>query len=82
MSEVLTRKTLRKMGCADPSCTADHSVLYFHSLCCEDKRGNEAPLQARYEKATGVLTLECVGCGNAVGAFQIAENAQTALELN
>jgi hypothetical protein len=80
--KILTRSVLDKMGCSNPDCTEEHSTLFFHSLCCEDRRGNEAPLQPSYEKATGLLTLSCVGCGEPVAVMQIAADAQTVLELH
>lgn len=64
---VQTRSRLDKMGCSTPNCGHDHSVLYLVPVCHED-----AGLEARYEKRTGHLILECARCGKHAGTIQVA----------
>jgi len=79
MPTILTRKFLNNWKCNNPDCTHDHSTLFFHTRCCVDEDDNPAPMQASYEKATGLLTLACVGCDEPLVVLQIADHAQTEL---
>ena len=74
---ILTRKKLNKWKCSNPGCTEDHSVLFFHSTCHPD-----TGTWAAYEKATGLLTLVCEACDEPLAVLQIADHAQTVLELH
>lgn len=49
----LTCKELNDVGCSNPGCTGDHSIIYMHPRC------HEAGTFAFFDKTTGVLMLEC-----------------------
>jgi hypothetical protein len=74
---ILTRKMLGKMTCSHPDCTDDHSTLFFRSTCHPDEG-----TWAAYEKATGLLTLICCACDKPLAVLQIADHAQTVLEMH
>jgi hypothetical protein len=63
----LTREQLDVAECGVPSCTHDHSVLFFHGKC----HGN-ADVDVQYTKATGVLTITCNRCHGHVIDIQVA----------
>ena len=62
-----TREDLKDMGCSTPGCKEDHSVLHISPICHRD-----AASDCYYNKADGVLYVECAECGKPVAAFQIA----------
>ena len=64
---IQTRSTLDLMGCSNPDCKHDHSVIYFHSHCHP-----KAALWPCYTKDDGVLVLECSECGATIAAVQVA----------
>ena len=63
----LTREDLEPMGCSNPICTHDHSVLFLHGKCHPN-----AGVEAAYVKNTGVLTVRCQRCKMLVVELQIA----------
>jgi hypothetical protein len=65
--EILTRNSLANMGCSNPDCTDDHSVLVFKQNCHPHEG-----LEARYEKATGLLTISCCVCETPLAAVPVA----------
>jgi hypothetical protein len=54
---VITRAYLDEAGCSTPNCGHDHSIVYLHQRC-HPLKGH----YVKYDKATGMLTLECVVC--------------------
>lgn len=71
MPEGLTRATLDRMGCQHRHHAGDEPCveLYLHSRCHPD-----LPTWAVYNKATGVLTVECASCKATVARLRIAED--------
>jgi hypothetical protein len=68
---LLTQDALKGMGCGDPRCTNEHTVLYLHANCHERKG-----LDAAYDKDDGTLTLTCRECDREIAAFLIAPALQ------
>ena len=54
----LTRQALDQSVCATPDCThRTHRLLFLHGHCHPD-----APVQACYDKASGLLRVLCARC--------------------
>jgi hypothetical protein len=66
--KVVTKKDLDASGCGVPDCGHDHSVLYLHPRC-----HLRAGTRVRYEKATGLLVVECVRCGREVTRIALGD---------
>lgn len=64
----LTREQLDPMGCSNPNCTHDHSVLFLNQAC-HPGRG----VEVKYTKATGVATIVCHACKAPVADLAVAE---------
>jgi hypothetical protein len=64
----LSRRQLDVAGCDEPNCGHDHSVLYLHAAC-HPKAGTNA----RYDKPTGLLTIECKRCNKLVAQVKVAD---------
>lgn len=62
----LTRKDLDVMRCSDPTCHSTHPVLYIHAACHPRQ-----PLEASYDKRTGVMTTACAKCGRTIMEFAV-----------
>jgi hypothetical protein len=54
MKKTVTQKELNAMGCGNPNCRDDHSILYKHSSCHPG-----AGLDAMYSKPAGTMHLIC-----------------------
>jgi hypothetical protein len=65
---VQTRKTLDPMGCSDPNCNHDHSVLFLDPGC------HEAPTWVAYHKATGTLKVMCAECDQTIVEIAVARS--------
>jgi hypothetical protein len=62
-----TQKSLADAGCDTPGCMHDHSMLFPYQKCHPDDG-----FVAKYEKVTGILTLDCIVCGRTVVKFRVA----------
>jgi hypothetical protein len=69
----MTRAELNGLGCSDPNCTADHSVIYFHQRCHQD-----AGTWTSFDKTTGVLTVECAECRKPIADILVANSTNAA----
>lgn len=67
---MLTQDTLRPLGCATPGCGHDHTVLTFHPRC-----HLRSAIEARYDKTTGGLSINCARCGKLVTEILVAKGA-------
>jgi hypothetical protein len=67
MTKVLTQADLSDAKCSTPGCACEDTKVYLHSRC-----HMEAGLNARYDRNTGALTLECAECEQDVGSFLLA----------
>ncbi len=64
----LFREDLDATGCETPDCNHDHSIIYLHSRC-HPRKG----YAARYEKASGILRIECAVCERAIAEVAVAK---------
>ena len=69
MVKNLTCTELNSIGCSDPDCTHDHSVVYLHPRCHP-----EAGTWASFDKGTGTLTIECVQCQKPFVGILVADS--------
>jgi hypothetical protein len=67
----LTCAELNSLGCDKPDCTHDHTVVYLHQRCHPD-----AGAWARFDKGTGVLTIECKECGKSFVNILVANHGE------
>jgi hypothetical protein len=65
--DALTQATLDGLGCDNPGCDNDHSVLYLSPDCHP-----QAGLQLAYSKAHGQLACCCGACNTLIAMFAIA----------
>lgn len=65
---VLSRKQLDIAGCGQPNCEHDHTVLYLHAVCHLN-----AGTHVKYDKLTGLLTIECRRCKKLVARVKVAD---------
>jgi hypothetical protein len=63
----LTQAELKNVGCSEPFCEHDHSVLFLHPRC-HLKAGTEVS----YDKRTGQLTIVCGRCKQHVATIAVA----------
>ncbi len=66
----LTQDILETMGCSEPGCMHDHSVLFLHG-CCHVKGGSAVS----YDKVSGLLTVRCMQCDALVAEILVAARA-------
>ena len=67
MNDTLTQTQLDTVGCGTPGCTSDHSVIYIHCKCGDEK------LAVFYEKITGDFVVECKVCEREVVRIAVKE---------
>jgi hypothetical protein len=68
MTKALTITELNAMGCGNPNCRDDHSILYMHSGCHPG-----AGLDVAYSKPTGTMHLICRECEDTVLCVKVAD---------
>jgi hypothetical protein len=64
-----TSERLDSLGCSNPGCTDDHSVVFFHPRCHPD-----AGTWTSYDKRTSLLTIECKCCGKPFVNILVADD--------
>lgn len=69
--EGLTQFDLEPLGCSSPGCTHDHSKLFFHGACHPSK-----PVQASYDKLTGVLSITCSHCNRGIAQIKVEKGGE------
>jgi hypothetical protein len=67
MSGAQTQKDLDAIGCDEPNCNHDHSIIFMRQKC--HPRAN---LEVAYHKALGVMICTCASCGLEVGRVAVA----------
>jgi len=67
MRNPLTKTELNAIGCGNPNCGDDHSMLYMYSTCHPF-----AGLDAMYNKPTGTMHLICRECEDTVLCVKVA----------
>jgi hypothetical protein len=61
MMKPISKYELNVMGCGEPNCKHDHSVLYLHSSCHP-----RSATWTRYEKISETLVITCAKCDKEV----------------
>ena len=64
-----TRAYLESQGCGTPGCTESHDELWLSSQCHPGE-----PMQARFTKKDGLLTLFCHVCQRECGAVVVGND--------
>jgi hypothetical protein len=64
----LARDQLDKMGCGIPNCGHDHTVLHLQAVCHPN-----AGTAVKYDKRTGLLTIECKKCKTLMARVKVAD---------
>jgi len=69
MSHAQTQFDLDQMGCGEPNCNHDHSILFMHARC-HPRSG----LDVAYHKALGAMVCTCKTCHAEVGRIAVARS--------
>jgi hypothetical protein len=62
----MRRKDLVKLGCDDPTCDCDPTVIYFHSACHIG-----AGTWVLYDKGTNKLVIACAECEAPIAQIEV-----------
>lgn len=65
----MTRSMLEQKGCESPDCKEDHTVLWLSSQCHPGH-----PMQANFNKKTGLVTLVCYVCQREAGRIVVGND--------